>query len=78
MRLTIYVPKDKADVLRSLEQAAMRAGRPKNAPVLEALERYVTDAAPTLPTFHLGEVRMSSRTERYEELLDQRFGPRSS
>lgn len=71
MQLNVYVPKDRARVLRSLDEAAQRSGRPKNELVLEALERYLTAARPALPTFHLGDVLMPSRKELYEERLDR-------
>lgn len=69
MQLNIHVPKEKAQIVRALDEAAGRLGRRKNEIVLEALESYLTRHPPELGSFHLGNVRPFDREDLY---LDRR------
>ncbi|MBC7083519.1 MAG: hypothetical protein PWR07_1753 [Bacillota bacterium] len=70
MQLNIYVPKEKATLIRTLEQTAKLTGRPKNELIIEALERYLPSTAKvSLGQFHLGEVRAMERATLYEGRL---------
>ncbi len=73
MQMNIYVPKDKEPILTALDRAARRTGRPKNELVLEALERYLTEAERTveLGTFGMGRIRIGKRDELYQGRLDK-------
>ncbi len=61
MQLNIYVPKEKAHLLERLKVESQRTGRPKNALVLEALQKYLAARQPRLGSFHLGEMRLGPR-----------------
>lgn len=67
MQLNVYVPKEKAEIVRALDAAAKRTGRPKNELVLEALEAYLQRARPQLEVFELGVGTWPSRGELYLE-----------
>ena len=71
MQLNVYVPKDKAHVVRALDEATRRTGRPKNELVLEAIEAFLAQVRPRIKTYDLGEVKMPSRAELYDEHLDR-------
>ncbi len=65
MQLNSRVPKHKEQIVRAVDDATKRSGRPKSEIVLEALETYLANPAPTLGTFHLGDVTIPSRDELY-------------
>jgi hypothetical protein len=65
MQLNIYVPKDREQVARALDEATRRTGRPKSELVLDALEGYLQQLTPQLPSFHLGEVSFPNRDDMY-------------
>jgi len=67
MQLNIYVPQDKKHLVLRLDEVAKALGRPKNAIVLEALERFLAVTKPqiVLPV-RKGKVRgRLSRAEIY-------------
>jgi hypothetical protein len=65
MQLNIYVPKQKEPVVRALDEATRRTGRPKNEIILDALEAYLRQHSARLGSFHLGQVSIPSRDEVY-------------
>ena len=67
MQLNIYVPKQKEPVVRALDEANRRTGRPKNEIILDALEAYLRQDRPRLGSFHLGQVEITSRDELHLE-----------
>jgi metal-responsive CopG/Arc/MetJ family transcriptional regulator len=69
MQLNIYVPSQKSRLLRELDEASRRTGRPKNELVMEALERYLPTTRPTLGRHRLGEVKGWHRRDLYERRL---------
>jgi hypothetical protein len=69
MQLNIYVPARKRGLLKELEEASRKSGRPKNDLLLEALERYLTPSRQTLGRHHLGEVKAWRRGDLYERRL---------
>jgi hypothetical protein len=69
VQLNLYIPKEKAQLLRALEAAARAWGRPKNEIVLEALERYLAGTAPEPGIYSLGEVKPFRRYQLYRERL---------
>lgn len=66
-QLNIYIPKEKARVLQTLDEAARRTGRPKSELTLEALELYLARMQPELGVFHLGTVEPVRRSDLYLE-----------
>lgn len=69
MQLNIYVPKEKAFLLKELDRTSRQVGRPKNELILEALERYLSQRRSVLGRYHLGVVRGWRRGELYERRL---------
>ncbi len=67
MQLNIYVPKDKAEVLEALDEAARRTGRPKSELAIEALESYLKQMEIQLEVFHLGTVEPIDRDDLHLE-----------
>lgn len=73
MQLNIYVPKDRAAILESLEEASKQSGRPKNEIVLEALEGYLAQGSAELGIYDLGPVLVpASRDEIYLDRAAER------
>ena len=71
MQLNLYIPKEKGSVLRRLDEAAKRRGRPKNELVIEAIEAYLQEAgkpAEFVPT-NIGVGEAPSREQLYDEWL---------
>jgi hypothetical protein len=70
MQLNVYIPKEKASLLRRLDEAAKRRGRPKNALVIEAIEAYLHEATPAefVPA-NIGVGELPSRQLLYGEWL---------
>ena len=66
MQLNIYVPEERADLRKRLEEASRRSGRRKNELVLAALETYLRTEGATLPRFRLGRVRPFRRADLYD------------
>ena len=76
MQLSIYIPKQRAAVMETLEQVARITGRPKSELVLEALEHYLRSAAEVgLARVSLGEMNELRRTDIYEGRLESGFLP---
>ncbi len=71
MQLNIYVPKQKAHLLERLKVESQRTGRPKNAFVLEALQKYLAARQPRLGSFHPGEMRLGPRGGLYRRRLSR-------
>jgi predicted transcriptional regulator len=76
MQLNLYVPKEREAVVRQLDEAAQRSGRPKNVLVLEALEHYLAQQPAERPkvklrTWHLGVMEPWSREDAYREREDR-------
>lgn len=71
MQLNVYVPKEKAHLLERLKVESQRTGRPKNALVLEALQKYLAARQPRLGSFHLGEMRLGPRGSLYRRRLSR-------
>lgn len=71
MQLNVYVPESRGHVLRMLEAASERTGRPKNDLVLDAVERYLSSAEGGLEPgrYELGEVRLGRRGDLYDGRL---------
>lgn len=67
MQLNIYVPVDRAEVVRALDEAARTQGRPKSEIVLDALDEYLRRTAPALGSFHLGATALPDRDQLYLE-----------
>ncbi|MDQ7830051.1 MAG: hypothetical protein QN122_07250 [Armatimonadota bacterium] len=71
MQLNIYVPADKQALLRDLDEASRKTGRPKNDLVLEALGRYLAAVRPRLGRYRLGKVQAWRRAELYARRLSR-------
>lgn len=69
MQLNIYVPAEKAALLKNLDRTAQLTGRSKNELVLEALEKYLSSAAPEPGRYSLGAVKLSRRADLYDGRL---------
>ncbi len=76
MQLNVHVPRDRERLLRRLEAAARRLGRPKNQVVLDALERYLGDEDDrrdhavgnlAVPVFHMGAIPPFRRADLYAD-----------
>ncbi len=76
MQLNVHVPKERERLLRRLEGAAHRLGKPKNQVVLDAIERYLEEedegrgrlpAYAGIPVYHLGDVAPFTRADLYSE-----------
>lgn len=66
MQLNVYVPKEKGEVLKTLERVSEITKRPKNELVLEALERYLSNTPIVLGRFSMGDLDVPRRAEIYE------------
>lgn len=66
MQFNIYVPKDKEDIIKKLNDLSSLTGRPKNELVMEALEKFVKPEKPSPGRFKLG-TKPFNRQELYEE-----------
>jgi hypothetical protein len=69
VQLNIDVPADKQALLRDLDEASRKTGRPKNDLVLEALGRYLAAVRPRLGRYRLGKVQAWRRGELYTRRL---------
>ena len=71
MQLNFYVPKQKEPVVRALDEASRRTGRPKNDIILDALDVYLRQHSPRLGSFHLGLVSIPPRDDVYLDRGDE-------
>lgn len=68
MQFKIYVPAEKGDILRRLNEMSRHTGRSKSSLALAALEAYLAEERPALETFHLGAVEIPQRDDLYSKL----------
>ena len=74
MQLNLYVSKEKAGLVRRLEEAAKRRGRPKSELVMEALEAYLgRGERPTFEPAAIGIGAMPARGAIYDEWLREKY-----
>jgi hypothetical protein len=71
VHLNVYVPKEKEEIVKALNEVSRRQGKQKNELVLEALKAFLEPARPTLGVFHLGEVSIPRRDDLYLEHWDR-------
>ena len=72
-QLNIYVPKERAGLLKRLDERAKRLGQQKNEIVLAALDAYLGEEKPKLGTYNLGVFEVPTREELYGEYLDEKY-----
>ena len=67
MQLNIYVSKERAGLLKTLDEVVQRTGRQKNELVLDALEAYLEKPRATFKTHDLRVTGSLRRVDIYEE-----------
>ncbi|WP_165847632.1 ribbon-helix-helix protein, CopG family [Ammonifex thiophilus] len=72
MQFNIYVPEAKKSLLELLDKVSALTGRSKSELVIEALEKYLADAAlPPLGRFAIGISREIKRADLYAKRLER-------
>jgi hypothetical protein len=74
MQFNIYVPKGKVGVVQALERQAEKLGVAKSELMLQAAEEFLARRAKepmVIPTFDLGNWKLPTRAELYEDRLNK-------